>query len=149
MTEKAEAMDRERRTLLQSLAIFFLSLWGVGLVGVVASFLKAPPSTRWAGQDIVQGGDAQSLKAGEARLIRHGTSPLYLVRLSDDEIVAVSALCTHFRCVLNWNNQNRTLACPCHNGVFSATGEVMSGLPTKPLDAYPTELLRGEILVHL
>lgn len=149
MTEKAEAMDRERRTLLQSLAIFFLSLWGVGLVGVVASFLKPPPSTRWAGQNVVQAGAAQSLKAGEARLIRHGTAPLYLVRLSDDEIVAVSALCTHFRCVLNWNSQNRILVCPCHNGVFSATGDVMSGLPTKPLTTYPTEIRRGEILVHL
>ena len=149
MTDKAEAMDGERRTLLQSLAIFFLSLWGVGLVGVVASFLKAPPSARWAGQNVVQAGDAQSLKAGEARLIRHGTAPLYLVRLSDDEIVAVSALCTHFRCVLNWNSQNRSLVCPCHNGVFSATGDVMSGLPTKPLATYPTEVRRGEILVHL
>ena len=33
MTEKAEAIDTQRRSLFQSLAIFFLSLWGVGLVG--------------------------------------------------------------------------------------------------------------------
>jgi cytochrome b6-f complex iron-sulfur subunit len=149
MEQLSQSTDARRRSLLQYLTTFFLSLWAVGIGGVVVGFLRTPSPVRWAGQNIVRGGEAGSLRVGEGRLIRHGGAPLYVVRLTNEEIVALSGLCTHFRCVLNWNSQNRTLVCPCHNGVFNATGDVMSGLPTRSLTLYPTEIRRGEILIHL
>jgi len=146
--EETEPQAFQRRTFFKWLTRIFLSLWGVGIIGVITSFIRAPSMPRSAGLNIVRAGDAGSLERGEARLVRHGSSPLHVVRLPSEEIVAVSALCTHFSCVLNWDPQNRTFVCPCHDGVFSATGEVISGLPTKALDNFRVEVRRGEILVH-
>lgn len=137
-----------RRTLLQWLTALFLSFWGVAALGAIASYLKAPRSPRSGGLDLVKAGDAETLAPGEARLVRHGGSPLYVIRLAGGELAAVSALCTHFRCVLEWDPSGN-LTCPCHNGVFNAVGDVISGLPARPLRSYRVEVRRGEILVHL
>ncbi len=126
-----------------------LSIWGVGFVGVVYSFLKAPMEPRSAGRNIVRAGSADSLAVGDARLVRHGAQPVFVLRLADGEIVALSALCTHYRCALTWKNASRTFVCPCHDGVFSATGDVISGLPPRALPSYSTEVRLGEILVHM
>jgi cytochrome b6-f complex iron-sulfur subunit len=146
--EETETQAPHRRAFLKWLTRIFLSLWGVGVIGVITSFIRAPSMPRSAGLNILRAGDADSLARGEARLVRHGSSPLHVVRLPSEEIVAVSALCTHFSCVLNWDPQARTFVCPCHDGVFSATGDVISGLPTRALDTFRVEIRRGEILVH-
>lgn len=143
-----EEMEPQRRTFLKWLTRGFLSMWGVGVVGVVTSFIRAPSMPQSAGLNIVRAGEAETLTPGAARLVRHGSAPLHVVKLLSGEIVAVSALCTHFSCVLNWDSQDRTFVCPCHDGVFNATGEVISGLPTKALGTFRVEVRRGEILVH-
>jgi len=149
MTDRVpEESEPQRRTFLKWLTRGFLGLWGVGFVGVIASFIRAPSMPQSAGLKIIRAGDADSLRTGQARLVKHGSSPLHVVRLPSEEIVAVSALCTHFSCVLNWDPQDRTFVCPCHDGVFSATGAVISGLPTKALSTFRVEVRRGEILVH-
>ena len=148
MSNEIEPEEPHRRTLFKWLTRIFLSLWGVGIIGVIASYIKAPSLPRSAGLNIVSAGEADSLNPGEARLVRNGSSPFHVVRTLSGEMIAVSALCTHFSCVLNWNQQNRTFVCPCHNGVFNATGDVISGLPTKPLSTLRVEVRRGEILVH-
>lgn len=149
MAKETEADEPRRRDIFKWLTRIFLSLWGIGTIGVVASYIRAPSLPRSAGFNILSAGDESSLGPGQARLVRHGSSPIHVVRTLGGELIAVSALCTHFSCVLNWNPQSRTFVCPCHNGVFNATGDVISGLPTRPLPAYRVQVRRGEILVHL
>lgn len=44
--------------------------------------------------------------------------------------------CTHLGCPFNWNDQDETFFCPCHNGVFDVDGRVLGGPPPRPLDRY-------------
>lgn len=37
-------------------------------------------------------------------------------------VIAMSAACTHMGCIVQWQ-KDRKFHCPCHGGVFSATGE--------------------------
>lgn len=147
-TEIEEA-NPVRRQALKWLTGVFLSFWGLASVGAIVSYLKSPVVGRSEGLNTVNAGLAATLAAGEARLIGHGSGPLYVTRLSSGELVAMSALCTHFRCVLRWNGTDRNFVCPCHNGVFNAAGEVIAGLPTRALRTYRVEVRRGDILVFL
>ncbi len=138
-----------RRRFLKWLTGLFLSFWGLASLGAIVSYLKSPEPARSEGLNTVNAGLASTLSPGDARLIRHGSEPIYVTRLSNGELVAMSALCTHFRCVLKWDASARNLVCPCHNGVFNAAGEVIAGLPTRALRTYRVEVRREDVLVFL
>ena len=149
MENKEEQTEEKRRSFLRWLTTPLLALWGVGFIGALTSYLKPPSAPRSSRLHVVPAGEASSLEPGVARFVRHGNSPFFVLRLADGEIIALSALCTHFRCVLHWSEADQILVCPCHNGAFNAAGDVISGLPNKALANFPVEVRRGEVLVRI
>ena len=143
-----ERVDTERRGFLTWLGRGFLALWVPAAAGVVYSFLKAPSAEQRPGENQIRAGTLSSLAVGDARFVRHGTEPVFVVRVSPAQIVAVSASCTHMRCVLKWNRDRAVFQCPCHDGAFDRNGNVLSGPPKKPLRQYPAEIRADEIVVH-
>ena len=147
--EPAQGEGIERRTALQWLMRGFLSLWGVGAAAVAAAFLRAPSSERRPEEGLVRCGGLSSLQVGEARFVPHGTSPLFVIRTSPTEVTAVSAVCTHLRCIVQWNRGSRRFDCPCHAGAFDAAGNVLFGPPKKPLPQFAADVRADEIVVRL
>jgi len=137
-----------RRSALRWLIGSFLSLWGLAAAGVGISFLKAPEAEKRPAEGAVKCGAFSSLPVGEVRFIRHGTEPLLVVRASETQVLALSAICTHLRCVLKWDSTTKTILCPCHAGSFDRSGNVFSGPPNRPLSQYPAEVRADEIIVH-
>jgi Rieske Fe-S protein len=46
---------------------------------------------------------------------------------TDRKIYEFSALCPHLKCVVEWNNVEKTWDCPCHGSRFDAKGNVVNG----------------------
>ena len=138
-----------RRSVLRWLVRGFLSLWGLAAAGVGISFLKAPDAGERPSESTVKCGAFSTLAVGSARFIRHGTDPLFVVRASETEVVALSAICTHLRCVLQWDDEARIIRCPCHAGSFDKSGNVLSGPPPRPLRTHPAEVRADEIVVRV
>lgn len=139
----------ERRAAMQWLIRGFLSLWGLGAAALGAAFLKAPSSEKRPEEGTVRCGALSSLPVDDARFVRHGTTPLFVVRVSPTEILALSAVCTHLRCIITWRRESRTFVCPCHEGAFDRNGNVLSGPPKRPLRQHGAEVRADEIVVHL
>ncbi len=57
-----------------------------------------------------------------------------------DEYHALSATCTHLGCRVGWNAADGHYVCPCHGGIFSRTGDVVSGPPPRGLDRIPVRV---------
>lgn len=142
------AGPQHRRGILRWLVRAFLSLWGFAGAGVVFSFVKNP-RTGDRGIRTVSAGPLSSLPVGEARLVRHGSRPLFVLRISETEVQALSAVCTHRQCVLEWSRERKVFVCPCHDGIFDASGNVVSGLPTRRLEQYRASVRRNEIVILL
>jgi cytochrome b6-f complex iron-sulfur subunit len=152
VTEKAPDAEKApigRRTAIRWLVRGFLSLWALGAAVLAGSFLRTPETRRGTAEGVVRCGTLSSLPVGEARFIRHGTDPFFVIRATETQALALSATCTHRRCVLNWESASRTIHCPCHAGIFDRNGNVLSGPPTKPLAQFPAEVRFDQIIVRV
>lgn len=145
----ADPVPSERRGILGVLMAGFLSLWGLGAAGVALAFLRAPRGEKQGGEAQVRCGSFASLAVGETRFIRHGTAPFFVTRVNATEVLALSAICTHRRCVLKVDPAGRRIVCPCHAGVFDDKGNVVSGPPNRPLARYTAEVRADEIMVRV
>ncbi len=72
-----------------------------------------------------------------------------LFRSSEDKVYALSRICTHEGCSVDFDmNQNR-LICPCHGANYEASdGSVISGPTTKSLAKIKVEI-QGQDIVEL
>lgn len=126
-----------------------LGLWGLGIAGALGAYLNPGGGHEKIAERIVRVGPLEDLKIGDARLVRHGQTPFWVARLDATRVVALSAVCTHVRCILDWDRERRSLKCPCHDGRFDLNGNVISGPPPKPLPSYVVAVRAGDIYVQL
>ena len=72
-------------------------------------------------------------------------SGIIVANTGNDTFVALSSICTHNACTVNYSVQNNNFPCPCHGSVFNADGSVANGPATQPLTEY-TVTKEGTIL---
>ncbi len=87
------------------------------------------------------------LAPGTSKIFKFGTSPGILINTSDGELRAFSAICTHLTCTVIYESDTGTILCPCHNGRFDLSGNVVSGPPPDPLESYNVEISGEDIVV--
>jgi glycine/D-amino acid oxidase-like deaminating enzyme/nitrite reductase/ring-hydroxylating ferredoxin subunit len=86
-------------------------------------------------------GSLDDIEAGEGAVVSVGGEQLAVTRLEDGTWGAVSAVCTHLGCIVDWNKIDKTWDCPCHGSRFDTDGSVIAGPATKALGR--RELLAG------
>jgi menaquinol-cytochrome c reductase iron-sulfur subunit len=59
---------------------------------------------------------------------------VFLVWDGSKQVRALSATCTHLGCQVHWDSKGTRFRCPCHGGVYDASGKVLEGPPPRPLD---------------
>lgn len=86
-----------------------------------------------------QAGDVDSIANGEAKILDGESGPTAVYREEDGSTHAVSAVCTHMGCLVDWNDSERSWDCPCHGSRFSYDGEVLHGPATSALAQQDSE----------
>jgi cytochrome b6-f complex iron-sulfur subunit len=82
--------------------------------------------------------DAQKLPAGSVLMFKFGPSPAMLIHHADNSWTALTAVCTHLGCTVQYEPAPLDrIHCACHGGVYNAyTGANVSGPPPKPLKLF-------------
>lgn len=75
---------------------------------------------------------AEGLAEGQGEVRYEGLRPVAQCTV-DGETHRVSAVCTHLRGVLRWNDAERSWDCPLHGSRFGPDGQVLEGPATGPL----------------
>lgn len=59
-----------------------------------------------------------------------------------DDFLALSSTCPHLGCQVHWQPQHQRYFCPCHNGVFDASGKGTGGPPGDAGQSLPQYALK-------
>ena len=122
-----------------------------GIASVAAAWLGAlvqsklfPPPTvaeatpvEIALTDLPVGGSKETTYAGAPALVTR----------SQDGVLALSLICTHLGCTVQWDGAKKQFHCPCHDGKFDEFGDVVAGPPPLPLERLPVKMLADKIVV--
>ena len=67
------------------------------------------------------------IKVGQGKIMEINHEKCAVSRDVNNQLHIVSAVCTHMKGIVNWNNAESTWDCPCHGSRFTAQGEVIEG----------------------
>jgi Rieske Fe-S protein len=122
---------------------------GVGFVATAVSVLYpiwrfiVPPATAEPVTDSVVAGRVTDFRPNTGAVLKFGARPALLIRTSDGQFRAFTAVCTHLDCTVQYKADTSQIWCACHNGLYDLSGQVVSGPPPRPLEVFSVKL-RGE-----
>jgi hypothetical protein len=67
------------------------------------------------------------LAAGEATLADWEGKKVALYKDEHGKVHAVDPVCRHAKCIVTWNNAEKTWDCPCHGARYTPQGEMITG----------------------
>ena len=71
----------------------------------------------------------------------------YVKRVKENEVIAISATCSHLGCIVTWDEEQKIFKCPCHDGRYDVEGRVISGPPPRPLKRHKSKIEDGKIFL--
>jgi glycine/D-amino acid oxidase-like deaminating enzyme/nitrite reductase/ring-hydroxylating ferredoxin subunit len=129
-----EAFDSTRGTNLATVGQFVKEN-----ANVAAQYLKDIPVGKVS--------HFSDIKPGEGKTIEIDSEKLAVYRDEQSKLHVCSAVCTHMKCIVNWNNAEKTWDCPCHGSRFMINGSVIEGpailnLEQKDVDTQTEHLIK-------
>ncbi len=139
-------MLQSRRKFLNSL----LSLSGIaGLAAILYPVFTymLPPKTTEPKVNLVKAGMASEFPNNSYKIVKFGRKPVILVKTEDGQFKALSAVCTHLECIVQYKSDTHQIWCACHNGIYDLNGRNVSGPPPRPLTQYNVKVVKDEIII--
>jgi cytochrome b6-f complex iron-sulfur subunit len=94
----------------------------------------------------VPAGKPDDIPSDGARLVQLPAGPVLLEK-ADNEVRALSAICTHLGCTVQWHAEEKKFICPCHQGIYDFNGNVLSGPPLRPLEKLQVKVRNEQVFV--
>jgi cytochrome b6-f complex iron-sulfur subunit len=120
----------------------------VGVATPIVAYLWPPEEGGGASETRVAVASTADLPPGQGGVFSVANKPVIVIHTPDNDYVALSATCTHLGCILFWDVERQTIACPCHEAYFNTTGAVISGPPPAPLEPYRVQVEGDQIYVE-
>ena len=140
--ERSTEVQTSRRILLKGL-LGFVGAFGLGSLLYASYRFLAPSAGAYAAVEL----PLADIAPGGTYPFQYGASPGILLRGEDGTFRAFSLVCTHLACTVNWNPEKRAFYCPCHDGLFDAEGNVISGPPPAPLERLKVAVKGDRVVV--
>jgi cytochrome b6-f complex iron-sulfur subunit len=146
MTEKGKSKIKRRQFLDYLVAG---SIGGAALLtlGGIVSFIYPPKKKGGAEkEERLDVGTLDELPVGKAKPVVFQGKNVMVMHVKAG-FFAADMKCTHLGCMVEWQEKNQVLFCPCHAAVFDYQGKVISGPAPSPLPSYKVDIAGNKIVV--
>ncbi len=146
-----------RGVLLGGLGAAAAAFAGAGVTAALEQSGKQPPATPPTSALVPEGAGIwvavaalDAVPKGAVKRFEAGAVIGYLQHTASG-FVALSGVCTHMACLLQWNSGEQTFDCPCHGGRFLTSGKAAPGAlyPYPPLPAIQTKVEAEQVWVYV
>jgi len=145
---KAEDVMKKisRKDFLNLVKGFFATI-GLGTIAVPIIAYFYPANMEETPSDPVSAGKIDDLPPGKSVSLQFGRYPAIVINTTEG-LKAYSAVCTHFACITQYDEELGQIVCPCHDGFFDPTdGSVISGPPPTSLEKLGVNIQDGTIYI--
>ena len=140
--------DPDKRTFIRVCLGGVATLAAVGVAAVTYPlfryYLVPKPSSSSGGKTSI---GINEIAVGDAKFFDYNGTAAVVLKKQDGTIVALSAVCPHLGCIVQWEKDRQDFLCPCHAGYFTPDGVVISGPPPRALEKLPFAVTNGMITV--
>ena len=141
-------MDESRRKFisicLSGVAVLAAAGFAAVTYPVFRYYLVPRPNSDTKGKITIP---LKDIAVGDAKFFEFKGSAAVLLRKQDGGLVALSAVCPHLGCIVQWEKDKQDFLCPCHAGYFTPDGEVISGPPPRALARLPFSVTNGVVTI--
>jgi Rieske Fe-S protein len=147
-----------RRALLGGLGAAAAALSGAAVTAALEQAGKQPTNIPLPTGSLVLPGTGtwvaiaalDSMPIGAVKRFEAGAVIGY-VQHTASGFLALSGVCTHMACLLQWNGADMTFDCPCHGGRFLSSGKAAPGgrYTYPPLPAIQTKVESDQVWVYV
>ena len=141
-TPKATSRRRFLDYLLGASAVATLG----AIVYPIIRFMSPPPVIESTESSVVAA-KLSELPVNSGKIFKFGNKPGILVRSPSGEIKALSAVCTHLECIVQYRPDTKQIWCACHNGQYNLSGKNIGGPPPRPLEEFKVNTRGDDIVV--
>jgi len=161
--KRPELNDQSKRSFLMIFSAFIGSLIGLAISFPLIGFIFYPlrKKTVYGGGDFIKVCNLNELKKDTPRKMPISSFKVdgwnkfdnivlgaaWLVKKEKGDVVAMSTICTHLGCGIDWDAENKLFICPCHSSVFDIEGKVVSGPAPRSMDTLDIKIENDSIYV--
>src|SRR3989337_1842210 len=121
-----ERMPNEKKISRRSFLDYLIQgVLGFSILAVIGSVLKyvwPPRANGTGGESRVEIGSEEDFPIGKGKVVKGaGGKPTIVVRTAAG-FSALSAICTHLGCIVEWQEDKQQIFCPCHGAAFDIKG---------------------------
>ena len=74
------------------------------------------------------------LRPGSANVVEVDGKKVAAYRDEEGNFHTLNPVCTHAKCIVNWNAEEKSWDCPCHGARYDIDGKVLTGPATRGLE---------------
>lgn len=134
-----------RREFLNSIWKYLGALAVIEGIFLSFSMMRSKSTGKTESMLFKSAGSLSDIPPGTVMPFRSGR--FYLIRLDDGGFMAVSMVCSHLGCTVNWDASQQVFKCPCHASSFDKLGNVIKSPATKGLNYHKVIIRNGEVMV--
>lgn len=128
-------------------------LFGTGLAALAGAMLYpilhylVPPKVKEVTASSVVAAKAGDLAPNAGKIVAFGGKPAIVLRTSEGEVRAFTAVCTHLACTVQYRADFKHIWCACHDGHYDLHGQVLAGPPPRPLEEFKVTVKDDDVII--
>ena len=128
-------------------------LLGVGLALLAGTVLYPllryliPPKVKEVSAGSIIAAKVGELAPNSGKIFLFGGKPAILIHTSQGTYKALTAVCTHLACTVQWRPDFGHIWCACHDGHYDLNGQVLAGPPPRPLAEFSVTVKGDDVVV--